>query len=68
MHRNVFTLLLGQMLFLVSAALAQAPAPGGTPSPAPGGAGGLADYWWIILVVLLAAAAIWYFTKGRNRV
>jgi hypothetical protein len=66
---------LTSVLFLVaSSAWAQTPpaTPGGTPGAPPAGdagaTGGIMDYWWIILLVVLVAAAIWYFSRGRNRV
>ena len=66
---------LTSFLFLIgSSAWAQTPpaTPGGTPGAPPAGdaaaTGGIMDYWWIILMVALVAAAIWYFSRGRNRV
>jgi hypothetical protein len=64
------------MVLAVSSAWAQTPAPAPAPGAAPGSppagdagaTGGLADYWWVILLVVIVAAAIWYFTRGRNRV
>lgn len=71
MSHPLITMVVGQMLFLASAALSQTTAPGGSPAaPAPGApatGSGLGGFWWIILVVL-AIAAIWYFMKGRSRV
>ncbi|MXQ12335.1 hypothetical protein [Microvirga makkahensis] len=68
------TALISFLVLTATSALAQDPAP----SPAPGGAppagdaaaagGGIMDYWWVILVVIVVALAIWYFSRGRNRV
>lgn len=71
MSHRLVTMVIGQMLFLASAAMAQTTAPAGSPAApaagAPAAGSGLGSFWWIILVVL-AIAAIWYFMKRRNRV
>jgi hypothetical protein len=60
------TAMISFIFLAVSSAGAQTPAP--APAGDAGVAGGLADYWWIILLVVIIAAAIWYFSRGRNRV
>jgi hypothetical protein len=64
------TALIGFIFLSVSSAWAQTPpaTPGAPPAGDAGATGGLADYWWVILLVVIVAAAIWYFTRGRNRV
>jgi len=64
------TALTGFLYLAMSPAWAQTPpaTPGSPPAGDAAATGGIMDYWWIILLVVLVAAAIWYFSRGRNRV
>ncbi len=64
------TALISFLVLAMSPAWAQTPpaTPGSPPAGDATATGGIMDYWWIILLVVLVAAAIWYFSRGRNRI